>query len=101
MAEAMIRMRADPPTLLKTAPFAAGPGASDGGVEMVEGEMLGVAADGSGDSEGEEVGGAGGEFPVAGEAAGDTDDGDGDNALLGGVATGVWVGDKAGDEAGD
>lgn len=63
--------------------------------------MLGVAADGSGDSEGEEVGGAGGEFPVAGEAAGDTDDGDGDNALLGGVATGVWVGDKAGDEAGD
>lgn len=99
IAAAKMRSRADPETLLKTAPFAAGP--SDGGVEMVEGEMLGVAADGSGDSEGEEVGGAGGEFPVAGEAAGDTDDGDGDNALLGGVATGVWVGDKAGDEAGD
>ena len=60
MAEAMIRMRADPPTLLKTAPFAAGPGASDGGVEMVEGGMFGVAA-AIGGSEGEEVGGAGGE----------------------------------------
>lgn len=96
IAAAKMRSRADPETLLKTAPFAAGPGASDGGVEMVEGGMFGVAA-AIGGSEGEEVGGAGGEDD-GGTAAGT---GDGDNALLGGVATGVLVGDKAGEEAGD
>lgn len=72
---------------------------------MVEGGTLGVSA--FGDSEGE-VGGAGGDAPVAGETAGESDDGGttagagaGDNDLLGGVTTGVLVGDKAGEEAGD
>jgi len=105
----MARTTADPASLFKTAPFVAGPGASAGGPEIVDGGTSGVAA--FGDSEGD-VGGAGGDVPVAGEAAGETagesddggtttGDGAGDNALLGGVATGVLVGDNAGDEAGD
>jgi len=64
-------------TLFKTAPEA-GPGASDGGPEIEEGETAGEVPDGSG-----------GEFPAAGEDAGD------------GVIAFLGVCDLVGDEAGD
>nr|AFK34851.1 unknown [Lotus japonicus] len=87
-AAAKITIAADPETatLFKTAPLAAGPGASDGGPEMEEGVM--AAGTAAGDSSVEE-----------GETAGETGVAVGDNAFLGGAADSDLVGDEAGDWA--